>query len=172
MPFSDILALIPASGQGRRFGIPKHQALLNGETFTACIVNTLKEAGINNIFLAKDFPTKDMLSTLRYALKQINTDSFMGYLIFPIDHPLVHPSTINALCSAFLKFPEGVFRPFYNIKSGHPVLIPSTLNLFINDNEQGLASIIQTQAKCIIDIPVEDKSILLNINRPEDLLWT
>ena len=33
MPFSDILALIPASGKGKRFGQPKHKALLNGKTY-------------------------------------------------------------------------------------------------------------------------------------------
>ena len=49
MPFSDILALIPASGKGKRFGQPKHKALLNGKTFTDCIINTLKEAEMNNI---------------------------------------------------------------------------------------------------------------------------
>lgn len=172
MPFSDILALIPASGKGKRFGQPKHKALLNGKTFTDCIINTLKEAEINNIYLAKDFNTKDMLSTLRCALKQLNLHRFSGFLIFPIDHPFVQPSTINTLCSTFLQFPEMVIRPSCNGKTGHPVLIPSSLDLFIDDNEEGLASIIRTQAKGIIDLPVEDKGILLNINRPENLLWT
>jgi CTP:molybdopterin cytidylyltransferase MocA len=65
-----------------------------------------------------------------------------------------------------------VIRPSCNGKTGHPVLIPSSLDLFIDDNEEGLASIIRTQAKGIIDLPVEDKGILLNINRPENLLWT
>ncbi|HOQ83912.1 MAG TPA: NTP transferase domain-containing protein [Candidatus Syntrophosphaera thermopropionivorans] len=172
MPFSNILALIPASGKGNRFGQPKHQAIIKGKSFITCILDTLKEAGINNIYIAKDFKTKDMLSTLRYALKQLNTDIFAGFLIFPVDHPLVQCSTINSLCSAFNQIPEIVIRPCYNGQSGHPVIIPSTLDLFKDDYEQGLAYIIRTQAKGIFDLPVEDKSILLNINRPGDLIWT
>ena len=169
MPFEDIVAIVPASGKGRRFGQPKNKALHSGKTFTEMIRTALEEAGIKRVAIASGLETPDMLSTLRQAVRELKDSQATGYLIWPVDHPFVSAMTARALCEAFLAQPDAVIRPSYHGRSGHPVLIPAWLNLEQNDAGQGLAGLIRSQVCTVIDIPVDDASVLRNVNTLFDL---
>lgn len=169
MPCSEIVAVILASGQGARFGGPKADARVGSQTFAGQIVATLKQAGIDRVHIARDLQTPDMLATLRAALKQARDPQTKACLVFPVDHPFVKPETVQSLCAAWKANPDAVFRPVFQGKPGHPVLIPLWLDLEADDQGRGLAGIIHSQACSVIDIPVEDEAILRNINFPADL---
>ncbi|MBP7205124.1 MAG: NTP transferase domain-containing protein [Candidatus Cloacimonetes bacterium] len=169
MPCSEIIAVILASGQGRRFGGPKVDARAGSQTFAEHIVATLKQAGIDRIHIARDLQTPDMLATLKVALSEARDPQTKACLVFPVDHPFVKPDTVRSLCSAWQKMPEAVFRPVCQGRPGHPVLIPLWLDLDADDQGRGLAGIIRSQACSVIDIPVEDGAILRNVNFPKDL---
>ena len=168
-PCSEIIAVIPASGTGGRFGGPKVDARIGTETFAGRISATLRKAGLERIHIARDLNTPDMLATLRLALQEARTPEAKACLVFPVDHPFVKPETVNSLCAAWQARPEAVFRPAYQGRPGHPVLIPLWLDLLADDQGCGLAGIIRSQACSVIDVPVDDEAVLHNVNYPSDL---
>ncbi len=169
MPYPEIIAIIPASGKGERFGMPKADAVLNGQPFIEHIQSTLQEAGVGKVFVARDYDTPDMLSTIKLAVEELSPNQALGYLIFPVDHPFVSTLTISSLCDAFLAMPDAVFRPSFNGSIGHPIVIPAWLDLAADDFGQGLAGIIRSQVCSVIDLPVDDDAVQRNVNYPKDL---
>ena len=169
IPLPDIIAIIPASGKGSRFGSPKAEALLEGKTFAETIIETLKAAGLRSIHLASYADTDDMLATLRRARRELKDSGAAGYLIFPVDFPFVTADSVLRMIACFRKMPDKVVRPLHKGKPGHPVIIPAALDLEQPDNGKGLRGIIQASAMTIHDLDVNDPGILRNINTPKDM---
>ena len=147
--------------------MPKSEARVEGELFSERISRILRETGICNIILAKDYHTDSMLETLRKAIQSVPEKPDF-YLIFPVDHPFVKPASIISLCQA-IDSPNSIYRPIWAGKRGHPILIPSSLDLFQDDVDQGLKGIIINSQITICEIPVDDPGIIRNVNRPEDI---
>ena len=168
-----VVAIILASGKGIRFGKPKAEADWGGQTFIGRITETLHSAGVKHIHNAVGYGTVDMLGTLKQAVQEINKQpnpGCSGYLVFPVDFPLVQPQTITTLLEEHLSKPEAIIRPSYYGFSGHPIIIPYSLNLDADDKNKGLRGIIYHSGLPVYDVQVEDEGIHRNINRPEDLL--
>lgn len=169
MPSSELIAVIPASGRGGRFGQPKAEARYEGKAFAEHITSTLQEAGIEDVFVAVGYATPDMLATLRQAIKDLGREGVKGYLVWPVDHPFVSKDTVLSLVKAWQELQDAVIRPLHQGQSGHPIIIPAWLDLNKDDAGQGLAGLIRAQACTVIDVPVEDGAVLRNINYPKDL---
>ncbi|MDD2332401.1 MAG: NTP transferase domain-containing protein, partial [Candidatus Cloacimonetes bacterium] len=133
------------------------------------ILRKLAESGCEEVFIARDLDTPDMLSTLRFALNALQGQTNRGYLIYPVDHPLVQVQTIKSLIEAAIRLPSSVIRPCFSGFRGHPVYIPRELDLNADDSEDGLAGIIRNSSVPRFDLPVDDEAILKNINYPSDL---
>jgi CTP:molybdopterin cytidylyltransferase MocA len=161
---SKLCAIILASGKGSRFGMPKSEARTEGLLFSELIMRSLKAAGVECIILAQDYHTDSMLETLREA---ISRQSAEFYLIFPVDHPFVQSETLSLLIAAMA--PDTIIKPSYKGRCGHPVIIPATLDLSLDDGGNGLKGIMQNARMPIQYIEVDDFGILRNINRPDDL---
>lgn len=159
-----IIAVILASGQGSRFGQPKSEASVDGLRFSEHIIHTLNTAGIEDIILARDFHTASMLDTLRKALAERKADY---YIIFPVDHPFVQADSIRVLINAVL--PDTIIKPVFDGHSGHPIIIPDTLDLNREDSGEGLKGIIRGSGLPCKYIAVDDPGILRNINYLNDL---
>ena len=168
-----VTAIILASGKGNRFGLPKGEVKIQGKSFLEKIRETLSQAAVDDIFEAKYENTKDMLATIRLAVKELkNKQKNSGFIIFPVDFPFVETKTIQELVKFHQQYPDAIIRPVYQNKSGHPVLIPAVLNLEANDNGKGLKYIILNSGLPLLNIQVEDSGIIKNINTKEDLeLW-
>ncbi len=164
---SDLYSIILASGEGKRFGMPKSKAGFDGLLFSQRISQSLIDAGLRQIFIAEDLPTKSMLDTLREAQKMILGRPNL-FLIWPVDHPFVHSETIHELFSVASANPDCVIKPEYHGKRGHPIIIPSALDLN-DDQHQNLRDLIRYSGIGTVIVPVEDPGILMNINRPEDI---
>ncbi len=169
MLYPKIIAIVPASGQGTRFGGPKSEAQIDGQTFAERIEATLREAGIEQIHIARDLETPDMLTTIRQTIASLEPRQAQSYLIWPVDHPLVLAKTVKAMCSMSLFMPFAIVCPSYKGKYGHPVLIPANLDLAGIDQQRGLAGIIHSGDYTVAELPVDDPGILRNINQPKDL---
>ncbi|MBW6514647.1 MAG: NTP transferase domain-containing protein [Candidatus Syntrophosphaera sp.] len=169
MPLSDLIAVIPASGKGGRFGQPKALASYEGKAFAEHITSTLLESGVDNVIVAVGYDTPDMLATLRQAIDEQGNTAAKGYLVWPVDHPFVRKDTVLNLIQAWREQPVAVIRPSHGGQSGHPIIIPAWLDLNADDGGQGLAGLIRAQACTVIDVPVEDPNVLRNINYPKDL---
>ena len=167
MPEPKIIAIILAAGKGSRFGMPKVDAVFGGITFLERIRNTLAVAGINDVFVARNLPTSDMLESLQYATRQ-STDA-AGYLIFPVDHPFVNATTIVDMTTSFTLHPNAVIRPLYESRTGHPIIIPRCLDLWMPGVTGGLAQIIRQSGIEVLNLPTADSGVLRNINTAADL---
>jgi len=172
MQDNNVLAIILASGKGTRFGMPKAEAGFEGKSFLTLILETLEQVGLG-YFVARYSDTTDMLATLRKAAKEINDKgiSATAYLVFPVDFPFVRPETLSTILTVYWQSPEAVIRPVCEGHRGHPILIPANLDLDCDDQGLGLKGIIRNSHLPLIDIPVQDRGILRNINTQEDL-WT
>lgn len=167
MPLSELLAIIPASGKGERFGKPKADAEIDGISFAEHISGLLRSGGVENIVLARYPDSPDMLSSIQRAVKE--HPGFQAWLIWPVDHIFVRPATLQALLDTWTAKPDAVLRPVCDMRYGHPVIVPAWLELEAEHHGQGLAGLIRTQVCTVIDVPVEDIGILRNVNRKEDL---
>jgi len=169
-----LVAIIPASGSGVRYGKPKIFARIDGRTFLELIQETLSKAGIDEVLVARDLNTSSMLESIRAVVSSVIMDShFHGndspvtaYLIFPVDHPLVTVKTVVMLRDAHQRHPELVLRPVFEGRKGHPIVIPANLDLWVDDENNGLAGIIQKTGIKILDLETDDENILRNLNFP------
>ncbi len=166
-----IISVILASGKGKRFGMPKSEAMLSGVSFSETIRNTHREAGLQDVILAVGLNTPDMISTLREALASYPS-TWDACLVHPVDHPFVRPQTIRLLCECSALYPECVVRPLFQGRRGHPILIPARLDLSADHHGQGLRGIIASSGLSHVDLKVDDPGILRNINYPNDLYET
>lgn len=167
MPLSDLLAIIPASGQGQRFGMPKADAEIDGSSFAEHITGLMRAGGVENIVLARYPDSPDMLSSIKRAVS--GHPGFKAWLIWPVDHIFVRPATLQALLDTWTAMPDAVIRPVCEGRFGHPVIVPGWLDLGADHQEQGLAGLIRAQVCTRIDVPVEDIGVLRNVNRKEDM---
>jgi molybdenum cofactor cytidylyltransferase len=89
----------------------------------------------------------------------------------PGDHPEVARSTLDALITASLEHPAVAIVPEHHGCGGHPALIPPpvALQILSTDCPRGLAQFWQDHPKLCCRIPVDDPSMLLDIDTPADL---
>ena len=160
-----ICAIILASGKGIRFGRPKAEALLEtGESFLQRAENLLQDCGLAGIRSVVGRDTPDMLSSLRVGISEC--PEMDSYLVFPVDFPYVSKETIHSLIQAAWEYPGIVIKPTYRGDKGHPIVIPGSIDLSPEGASGGLAELIYRQGLTVLDLPVDDPGILINVNHP------
>ncbi|MBB5142068.1 DVU_1551 family NTP transferase [Desulfovibrio intestinalis] len=92
-------------------------------------------------------------------------------LVLPVDVPLVRPMTVQALLEAHEADSEHVFVPVFAGAEGHPPLLPAChmehiLRHAQSNGENGLRGALEGLP--VRRIPVADKLMLLDMDRPED----
>ena len=176
-----VAAIILAAGKGSRIGGPKWQLACGDKTFLDTIVDSLAQAGVQKIACVVDShsmpvpdprttlvinpaPEKGMFSSVYCGV--LTFTDVEGYLIMPVDHPLVQVVTIQELLAAFADNPEKIVRPVHNNKAGHPVIIPRTAvsNIMDAELDGNFKQFLQDQNPEIHDVVVADSGVLNNIN--------
>ena len=172
--FGQIFAIIPAAGKGSRFGEPKVDAVYNDKTFIKHILDTLSHTPVGGVRVIRDIETTDMLESVKHGINCARKDGWLalGWLIWPVDHPLVKAETIQLLIESFWQYPDRIVNPVYNEKKGHPIIIPDTLDLSDNHTVQGLRSIIAHADFERYEVIVSDPNVIRNVNYSEDLLYS
>lgn len=170
--FKQLYAIIPAAGKGIRYGEPKAEATIGEKTFINCILETLAETPIAGVKVVRDVETPDMLASIRHGIQLAHTEGWspLGWLIWPVDHPLISRETIISLIDNFFQYPNAVVNPVYKGQRGHPVIIPGSLQIPVSNYPGGLRQVISELSLERIEIEVPDPGIIQNINRPEDIL--
>ena len=92
-----------------------------------------------------------------------------GWLVALGDMPFVQPATMQALITA-LNQGSGIAAPSYHGRRGNPVAfsrrhLPDLLQL---GGDQGARSLLRSLP--VVDVPVDDAGIILDIDTPSDLL--
>ncbi|MBI3268939.1 MAG: nucleotidyltransferase family protein [Planctomycetes bacterium] len=121
-------------------------------------------------------PARGRTSSLRAGLLCLPEEAD-GFLLFPVDGPLVLPATVRTLAERFEAGPavDAPGSPLLVIPSlehrrGHPVVVGRALLaefLALGDDEPARAVVRRHEAR-ILHVVVDDAGVLLDVDTPED----
>lgn len=187
---SGCCAVILAGGKSRRMGCPKPYLDFEGKTFVEKIISVYKTAGVENIsvVLNRNYILPIWKKLLTHLKKEVNIivnenniegrfhsvklglgslDKMNYCFIQNVDNPFVRTDLLHELYRN--RNPNGYTVPIYEGKGGHPVLLSKSIAeniLRIETVDISLREILSDFNR--YDVSVNDPSILLNINTPDD----
>jgi len=87
--------------------------------------------------------------------------------------PFVSPETVRAVIAAYERKPA-IVSPRYRGKRGHPVALPLSLRDEIRTASPGatLHDVIHAHSDMRVDVDVEDRGVVRDVDRKEDLAAT
>ena len=183
-------AIVLAAGAGSRVGVPKCTLKHNGLDFLSIVLSTLREAKLDPIVvitrteletwvkercrdeLVTINPTPDdgMFSSVMIGFESLTECD--GVLVWPVDVPFVRIATIQALIGEFHTL-GGKFavKPQHQGVSGHPLLLPYSWRSYLlsQNSTSRLNDLLQQMTNQVKRIPVDDPSVTININTPDDI---
>ena len=137
----NVVAVILAAGEGRRMGGPKALLAIDGTTFLARTAELLTRPGITSIVavlghqatrvvaearLPRHVKTVEnprwaegMLTSVHRGLDEAEANGAEALLLHPVDHPLVHPDTVDRVLEALLAGAR-LAVPSHRGRRGHP----------------------------------------------------
>lgn len=189
-----VFAVIPAAGLARRMGMPKLSLPLGSRTvlehvLAALAQTTLKRtvvvlgptsAGLATLIgppaeaLLVPADTPEMRRTIAAGLDFIEandapqpTDAFLLVLG---DQPSVQPALVAELLCRQSMDPTRIYVPTFQGRRGHPVLFPWALVPVLRGlpPDRGLNELLKQRPESICELPVEDPTILEDLDDPED----
>ncbi len=186
----NLAAVILAAGEGKRLqtlGPKPFLKLNNGKTFIENIYLNIFQANLKPIIIVANAqnhkqivklnfeaqilinhqPADGMLSSIILAIQELENQR-QGFLLHPVDFPLVKLETILALKNEFNNQPDHLIQPAWLGKNGHPVIFPATIfdSLKKAPLAEGARSVIHTHPEIRRVISVNDPGVLMNINTP------
>lgn len=184
MAGGSVAGLVLAAGRSRRMGEPKPLLELDGRTFLRATIEALRGGGCDPVAavvaspdaeaaareagarVAEGRPGGEQIDSLRSGLDALSRDVDAA-VVLPVDHPQVRAATVEALLTAWRSDPEAVVRPVHDGKPGHPTVFPRRVWDALRDPslERGARSVVE--AARVIDVPVDDPGILVDIDTPE-----
>ena len=188
MTKGDPPAVILSGGRSSRMGFPK-LLLANGDKPTAVtMIERLRGAGFGRTAIIisdnslipfiqqylpdvevihNSDPDRGMISSLRLGIEWAGIDAD-GLLSWPIDHPLVEQDVLEKLRHNAVM--NKVVIPTFNGRRGHPTWWGRSAwdGLMSSIADDGARQFLQLPTINVIEIPVVDEDILININTPED----
>jgi molybdenum cofactor cytidylyltransferase len=169
-------------------GTPKHLLLLGNKTVIRHCVDTLVEAGINDIvvvareldhdceaalagtpaiILRNCADKSEMADSVRIGLQDLDDEDHSGVLICLSDHPLVTPHTCATLVNLHHEAPDKIILPAFHKQRGHPALFPIDVisDIYFTPS---LRDIVHEDAGRVLVIEVPDEGVILDMDTPED----
>jgi molybdenum cofactor cytidylyltransferase len=189
-----IVPVILAAGRSSRMGAPKPFIRVKGKTFLENIAEGIRNSGVSfrgsiiynpehlSRLKALRLPDFDLipndhvewgpLYSVQLALSGIPSHA-TAFLLCLVDHPFICDSTYSIMLRNHKRFPEQVLIPVYKGKRGHPTLFPARFFpeiLQLPKNFQGgLQSFIKDRPDSVLEVPVLDPGIMMDIDTPGDL---
>lgn len=114
---------------------------------------------------------RGQLSSLQAAIRSLPANKTEGMLVCLVDHPLISGGVVARVIGAFDKAKSKIVIPTYRGRRGHPVIFPSALyeELLAAPEDVGARAIVRAHATDVVEVPVEEEGILVNLNDPESL---
>ena len=123
------------------------------------------------------------LSSLQAAIRSLPAGETEGMLVCLVDHPLISAPLVSTLIETFERAKNKIVIPTYRGRRGHPVIFPSALYVELlaapekaseNARENapkniGARAVVRAHAADVLEIPVEEEGIVLNLNDPSTL---
>ncbi|MDQ2912693.1 MAG: nucleotidyltransferase family protein [Chloroflexota bacterium] len=187
-----VVAVVTAGGSAERFGGKKLLTLIDGEPLLDHTIRALLDGGVAEVIvvvgrdaraeLERDVnamldprvravenpdPSRGMFSSIQEGLAQAQGDAI---LVMPGDMPFVSPDTVRAVIALYEQKPA-IVSPRYRGKRGHPVALPASLRDEIRAAGPWatLHDVIHAHMDIRVDVDVDDRGIVRDVDRPEDL---
>jgi molybdenum cofactor cytidylyltransferase len=108
-----------------------------------------------------------MITSFQAGIRALGPGLTAAFL-FLVDHPLVEPSTIEALAAQAA--PDRIVLPTFEGRRGHPVLFGSDVlaEILALPPSQGANVVVRRDTRRIVEVPVADAGVLVDIDTPED----
>ncbi|MCT4507588.1 MAG: NTP transferase domain-containing protein [Tepidibacter sp.] len=180
-------AIILSAGYSSRMGEFKPVMDLHGQTAINRVINTFKEANIDNIYVVSGhnddliknivdakvvhnkYFDKGMLESVKTGVSQLSED-IDAFFILPVDIPCINSYTLKTIIHEYEKRNYIVIHPTFSNIKGHPPFISTSISKkILSYNESGglknLLSFYKDRSK---NIQVADRGILLDMDNKED----
>jgi molybdenum cofactor cytidylyltransferase len=185
-----IIAIILAAGYSSRMGDFKPLLQVGKYTVIEKVVDSFFQAGINDVrivvghraneiihalshkkirFIINSCFSQGMFSSVQAGVGSIEED-VEAFFLLPADHPLITPEVIGKLLEIQLKTEAKIIYPCYKKVRGHPPLISTSLKKSILAWEQpgGLRALLSKKEEEALDVEIEDRGILIDMDTPYD----
>ncbi len=186
-----IVGIILAGGASIRMGTPKPMLTIGKETFLQHIIRSLHKVRITKTVIVLGAFSDEIqstlswysgavavnpnwnagqLSSLRTGVAANKSNEWHGFLIYPVDHPLVSHESLVDILHAFWTSDKNIIIPTYEGKRGHPVIFGKLIieQLPSVSDEIGAKELVRNNPDEILEVPVNDPGVIRNIDTPED----
>jgi len=167
-------------------GTPKAMLDAGGRTFIERVIHAHRAGGCSRVLVAlptldgpvaakaaeagaqvvrNPSPEEGPIGSLRASLRVLD-HSVEGVSFCPVDHPLIHETTIKHLIDMFHQSQAPLLVPTFNGERGHPVLFRRILfGEFLNDAlPEGARTVVHRHLDDITSIPVDDEGTVIDID--------
>jgi len=119
------------------------------------------------LWIVNPAPDDGPLSSIRLALAEIPAET--GFLLWPVDHPLVAVSTLTALLVTIGAESGRIVAPSDGERRGHPSYFPAWAReeLLSGPLDAGAKRVLQSHPDRITHVLTDDPWIRRNLNTPE-----
>jgi molybdenum cofactor cytidylyltransferase len=191
-----IYGLIPAAGKSTRMGRPKLMLPLGGRTVLECVLDSLRQGGIEPTLvvvgphvselvplatnagahvclLAEETP--DMRATVERGLawleQRFGPRADDAFLLVPADHPTLDAAVIRLLVQARSERRDrSIFVPTFEGRRGHPTLIAwrHVTGIRASAAGTGLNVYLRGCGEETCEVPVRNADVLFDLDTPAD----
>jgi CTP:molybdopterin cytidylyltransferase MocA len=193
-PVETVVAVVLAAGASSRMGRPKALLDLDGQTVLERVLGACAGGGAAAAVLVTSpggeavraggatgplpvlqavnpNPERGMLSSLQVGL-QVLPAGTAGFLLFPVDFPIVPADEVARLREAFAARLPGqrIFIPSFQRRRGHPVLIDAELGpeFLALGAEASARVVLAAHDGEIAYVAAADDRVLMDMDTPED----
>ncbi|MGD0582737.1 MAG: nucleotidyltransferase family protein [Bacteroidales bacterium] len=190
--FSEIWAVVLAAGESSRMKTPKLILPFRGRTIIENVILNILDSDVKNVIVVtgawekeviaaiSDLPVKTctnvnyrsgMLSSVICGLNSLPPGTAAA-IVFQGDQPEIAAEVIDLLTATWRKERKGIIVPIHNGKRGHPLLISEKYfsEVALLDAGTGLRGLLSECSHDILEVEVENRMILRDIDTNEDYL--
>jgi molybdenum cofactor cytidylyltransferase len=179
-----------AAGFSSRMGVFKPLLAFGERTVLGHAVATLREAGVRHIHVVTGYQAELMtLEAAALGVTRVHNASFAGgmftsvragvaslpaeiegFLLLPVDVPLIRASTIRRVLGKVATAGTPIVHPVFRGERGHPPFIGRALfaEILESDGEGGLRAILARHEHEASSVTVFDRGCLQDMDCPED----
>jgi molybdenum cofactor cytidylyltransferase len=184
-----IVAVVLAAGRSKRFGRLKPLLPCGGTTFLGAILDAIAASRVDALrvvlghaadeirsavalaegtWTVNPEPGRGMLSSVQCGIRSLPRGA-RGFLLWPVDHPLVRVETVDRLVDAFSRGDPAVVLPVHDGRRGHPVLFAARLAVELMEAPaaDGARAVVHAHEADCVELAVEDPGVVTDIDTPE-----